>query len=268
MQALTMLSEPFVWRALAGAVALSALCGPLGCFVAWRRMAFLGDTLAHASLLGIVLAMTFQISPLVGVLAVAAAVGLAVSHIYAEKRFYTDTLLGILAHGSLALGLVIISLTPGWRADISRYLFGDILLLGQDDVMTIVAVAACGAALLASQWRALMMSTLHPDIATVEGVSNKRAAMIITLLLACVIAISIKLVGILLITAMLIMPAAVARLFSATPSRMVVLSGVVAAFSSLAGVVTSLHADTPAGATIVTLMLAVFIAGYAVKGRA
>ena len=220
-----MLDDFLVRAALAGiGVALAA--GPLGCFVVWRRMAYFGDATAHAAILGVALALAFEISNFAGVLAVAAAMALTVSAL-GERGFAMDTALGVLSHGALAVGLVAVSFLPSVRMDLMAYLFGDILAVGWLDLAVIWGGAALVAGLVAWNWSGLVTSTLNPDLAVASGLNPRRQQQVLTLGLALVVAVAIKVVGALLITALLIIPAAAARVFSRTPEIM--------AFAAIAG---------------------------------
>lgn len=253
-----MLDDFLVRSALAGlGVALAA--GPLGCFIVWRRMAYFGDATAHAALLGVALALALSISVFAGVLAVALILALSVSGLSA-RGYSTDTLLGVFAHGGLAVGLVVVSLLPGTRVDLMSILLGDILAVGRVDLAVIWSGAAMVTVLLAWRWSALLMTTLSGDLAQASGIDPRRESLILTLALAVVVAVALKVVGALLISAMLIVPAATVRPFARSPESMAVLAALCGAFSALAGIVLSYHADTPTGPTIVALATGLFVA--------
>jgi zinc transport system permease protein len=247
---MNMLDEFALRAALAGlGVALAA--APLGCFVVWRRMAYFGDATSHAALLGVALALATELPILAGVLIVALAMGVIVSTL-SENRVGADALLGVLAHGALALGLVAVSLLPDQRIDLSAYLFGEILAVGWPDVSFIWIGALTSLGLLTWRWSALLSATLNPDLAQASGISPRREQLVLTLALAITVALAIKVVGALLIAAMLVIPAATARPFARTPERMAVLATGIAGLSSLCGLAASFAFDTPAGPSIVS----------------
>lgn len=253
---MTLLDDFFVRAALAGlGVALAA--APLGCFVVWRRMAYFGDATAHAAILGVALSLAFSMSIFTGAMAAALVMAWAVS-VLSGRGVAIDTLLGVLAHSSLAFGLVAVSFVQGVRVDLMAYLFGDILAVGRADLAVIWGGAAVVLVLLGWRWNALLTATLGTDLAHAAGISPKREQLVLTLALAVVVAVAIKVVGVLLIAAMLIIPAAAARPFSATPERMAVVAAAIGGFSALSGLELAFIADTPAGPTIVCVAAVLF----------
>jgi len=202
--------DDFLIRAGLAGVGLSLATGPLGAFVVWRRMAYFGDATAHAALLGVALALATDLPVGLGTLAVALAMAVTVSAL-ATRGWAVDTTLGVLAHGALAAGLVAVSLIPGARTDLSAWLFGDILSVSRGDLAFIWAGALCVAALLAWRWQALLTATVSADLAQAAGLRPDRERLILMLALALVVAVAIKVVGALLIAALLIIPAAAAR---------------------------------------------------------
>lgn len=245
-----------VRAALAG-IGLALATGPLGCFVVWRRMAFFGDAVAHAAILGVALSLAMSLPTGWGVLVSALAMGWLVS-LLAGRGFGSDTALGVLAHSALALGLVAASVAGGTRLDLSSYLFGDILAVTWTDLAWIWAGAAATAGLLAWRWRALLAATLNPDLAHASGVEPKREQAALVIGLALVVAISIKIVGALLIGALLIIPAAAARGVARTPEGMAAIAAAIGVFATIAGLAASYHWDTPAGPSIVSAVAVVF----------
>lgn len=251
-----MLDDFMIRAALAGlAVALAA--APLGCFVVWRRMAYFGDATAHASILGVALALGFGISIFAGALMVSLIVAFSVSAL-TGRGYAMDTLLGVLAHASLAFGLVAVSFVSGVRIDLTVYLFGDILAVGKGDLLFIWLGTRAVLALLAWRWQRLLTATLGADLAYAEGIDPRREQMVLTLSLALVVAAAIKVVGALLIAAMLIIPAAAARPLARTPEGMAIIAVLIAAGATLGGIQTSFVFNTPTGPTIVCMAAIVF----------
>ena len=257
--------DDFMVRAALAGLGLAFAAGLLGCFVVWRRMAYFGDATAHAAILGVALSLTFSTSVFGGVLAVSLIMAFTVSGL-SGRGFAMDTMLGVLAHSALAFGLVAASFLSGVRIDLMAYLFGDILAVMPGDLAVIWGGAALVIGLMFWRWSALLTSTLNPDLAFAEGIDPKREDLVLTLSLAIVVAVAIKVVGALLITAMLIIPAAAARPFSRTPEVMAAGSVGIAAVSVLGGLQASFHLDTPTGPTIVCVVAVLFAVSITLAG--
>ena len=240
----------FLGRAVLAGLGVALAAGPLGCLVVWRRMAYFGDATAHAAILGIAGALAFEVPILGGALVVALLMGILVTRMTAAGHG-ADTALGVLAHSALAAGLVAVSFLPSVRVDLMGMLLGDILAVGPGDLMLIWGGGAAIVALLAWRWNALLTATLSPDIAVASGLNPRREELVLTLALALVVAVAIKVVGVLLIGALLVIPAAAARPFARTPERMAVLASGIGAVATLAGLAASWRLDTPAGPSIV-----------------
>ncbi len=250
--------DDFLIRAALAGVAVALAAAPLGCFVVWRRMAYFGDATAHAAILGVALAIASGQSVFAGALAVALLMALAITAL-SGRGLATDTLLGAMSHGALALGLVAVSLIGGVRFDLMAFLFGDILAVSRGDLVVIWSGAIGVIALMAWRWQALLTATLSPDLAHAAGIDPRREQLVLTLALALVVATAIKVVGVLLIAAILIIPAAAARPLSDTPGGMVRAAGAIGVASVGLGMLSALQLDTPAGPTIVTAAAALFV---------
>ncbi|UYF99522.1 metal ABC transporter permease [Halomonas sp. GD1P12] len=251
--------DDFMVRATLAGVLVALAAAPLGCFVVWRRMAYFGDATAHAAILGVALSLLMDMSIFTGVLAVALVMAFGVSML-SGRGVAMDTLLGVAAHSALAVGLVAVSFLSGVRIDLNAYLFGDILAVGKRDLWVIGGGALSVMALLRWRWSALLMATLNDELAYVSGVSPRREQLILTLSLAVVVAVALKVVGVLLITALLIIPAAAARPFCRTPEVMAIGAVGVALAAVVGGLKTAYALDTPTGPTMVTLAAALFLA--------
>lgn len=254
--------EFLVLAVLAG-LGVALVAGPLGAFVVWRRMAYFGDTLAHSALLGLALALLLSIAPSLAVVVTSLALALLLIGLQQQRSLATDTLLGILSHSSLALGLVVLYLIPGARFNLEAVLFGDLLTVGWDQVALIWLMALAILALLVALWRPLLAITLHEDLARVEGIRVELVRGALMLMLALVIAIAMKVVGVLLITALLIIPAATARRFSRSPEAMAVLASLLGCAAVLAGIAFAWFFDTPTGPSIVLCAAILFVASLA-----
>ncbi|SFR41800.1 metal ABC transporter permease [Litoreibacter janthinus] len=252
-----MLDSFLVRAALAGlGVALAA--APLGCFVVWRRMAYFGDATAHASILGVALALSFNMSVFAGVLVVALVMATTVSTL-SGRGYAMDTLLGVMAHSAIAFGLVAVSFLDGVRIDLMAYLFGDILAVGRMDLAVIWGGALLVLALVGWRWQQLLTATISPDLAYASRIDPKREQLFLTIALAIVVAVAIKVVGVLLIAALLIIPAAAARPLAQTPERMAAIAALIGAISALGGLQLAYNFDTPTGPTIVCVAAVLFV---------
>ncbi|MGB0723466.1 MAG: zinc ABC transporter permease subunit ZnuB [Gammaproteobacteria bacterium] len=260
--------DDFLWRALLAGIGLALVAGPLGVFVVWRRMAYFGDTLAHSSLLGVALGFLLGISPNIGVALVTFSVAGLLLLLQRRQRLATDTLLGILSHGALSLGLVAIAFLSDVRIDLLAYLFGDILSVDGRDLIAIWLGGGAVLAALARLWQPLLAVTVHEELARIEGVPVERARLVFLMMIALVIAVAMKVVGALLITALLIIPAATARRFSRTPEQMALLAAVFGMIAVGIGLALSWHWDTPAGPSVVVGTLILFTAQYLLPRRA
>jgi zinc transport system permease protein len=251
--------DDFMTRAMLAGVGVAFAAAPLGCFVVWRRMAYFGDATAHAAILGVALSLALEMSVFAGAMAVALVMALTVT-LLAERGYAMDTLLGVLAHSALAFGLVAVSFLSGVRIDLMAYLFGDILAVSRTDLVVIWGGAALVVALILWRWSALLTSTLNEELAYASGLNPKREQLILTVSLAIVVAVAIKVVGVLLIAALLIIPAAAARGLARTPEAMAVIAGAIGTISAVAGLQGAYIFDTPAGPSIVCVAAVLFAA--------
>ncbi|SMH56100.1 zinc ABC transporter permease subunit ZnuB [Azospirillum agricola] len=259
--------DDFVLRALAAGCGIAALAGPLGSFVVWRRMAYFGDTLSHSALLGVTLGFLLGVNPMIGVMAVCVALALALVALQRRRTLAADTLLGILSHGSLSLGLVALAFLETLRIDLMAYLFGDILSVTMTDLAWIYGGGVVALAGLALLWRRLLAVTVDEDLARVEGMPVDALRLAFMLLIALVIAVAMKVVGILLITSLLIIPAAAARRFARNPESMALLASVLGVVAVVGGLMASLQWDLPGGPSVVVAAAALFLIGSVVPTR-
>lgn len=252
--------DDFLTRALIAGIGLALVTGPLGCFIVWRRMAYFGDTMAHSALLGVALGFLFEIDLTVGVFAVAALSSLMLLALERHRGLSLDALLGIVSHAALSLGLVALAFMTWVRLDLMGLLFGDILAVSRLDIIVIWGGGLMILALLALLWRPLLAASVDEELAAAEGLAPARSRLIFMLMIALVVAIAMKIVGILLITALMIIPAAAARRFSGTPEMMALLAALIGAVAVAGGLYGSLSFDTPSGPSIVVAALILFLA--------
>ena len=245
--------------ALLAGLAVAVVAGPMGAFVVWRRMAFFGDTLAHGALLGAAIGLALQVNLYLAVVVVCLGLALALNTLQQQRQLATDTLLGIVAHTTLALGIIAISMQRGLQVDIMAYLFGDLLAVGWHDVALLWSGAVVILALVAWRWHDLLSITVNEELAHVEGVPVKATRLLLMLMLALLIAGAIRTVGILLITSLLVIPAAGARRLSHTPNQMALVASLIGMTAVVLGLTASWFADTPVGPSIVVAASALFI---------
>lgn len=260
--------DDFLIRALLAGLGVALAAGPLGCFVVWRRMAYFGDALAHSALLGVALAAALQVNLLLGVVAFSLVLAAGLVALERQRLLATDTLLGILAHGGLALGLIALSFLDTVRIDLLSLLFGDILAATRADLALIALMLVVVLGALAALWRPLLAATVQAELAAVEGVRVGGAKLAFTLLLAALVGVGMKVVGVMLIVALLIVPAAAARRLARTPEQMAAGASALGALSVALGLWGSMTWDVPSGPAIVTAAILLFAALAALPARA
>jgi len=260
--------DEFFWRALAAGVGLAAIAGPLGSFVVWRRMAFFGDALAHSALLGVALGFLLRVEMNLAIAGVCVVFATALTAMLARARLAPDTLLSICAFTALSVGLVALSFLDEVRVDLLGYLFGDVLAVGRADLGWIWGGAVAGLGALALLWRRLLAVTVHADLASVEGANVPALRLAFVLLLAVLVALAMKIVGVLLVTALLVMPAAAARRFARSPESMAAIAAAIGALAATGGLVASVEFDTPSGPSVVVAAAFLFAASLALPRRA
>ncbi len=260
--------DTFLLYALAAGIGVALVAAPLGCFVVWRGLAFFGDALAHSALLGLAFGIGLGIAPGFSVLGFAILFALALALLERCGPLASDTLLGILAPSVLAAGMVAASLLPGARLDLIGALFGDVLAVGPTDLVWIYGGGSVVLAGLAWLWRPLIAATADAEVAAVEGVAVGRLNLTLLLLLALTVALAVKVVGVLLIGALLVIPAAAARTLARSPEAMAAIAASIGASAVALGLAASFVWDIPAGPAIVlgaALLFAVTLA--AGRGR-
>ena len=251
--------DDFFVRALVAGIGVAIVTGPLGCFVIWRRLAYFGDTLSHSALLGVTLAFSFSVNISLSVFFVSGIIALLLLSLQKRTKLPGDALLGLLAHSSIAVGLVLIGFLTFIRFDIMGLLFGDILSVTANDILIIWCGGSLILIILYFIWSSLFAATVNYDLAAAEGMNPDRSNVVFTLLLAGVIAISIKMIGVLLITGLLLIPPALARNLSNNPAQMVIFSIIGGVVSVVLGLFSSLEFNTASGPTIIVVALILFI---------
>jgi len=253
-------AEPFLLRALIAGLGLALVAAPLGCFVVWRRMAYFGEAVAQAGLTGIALGLALSLNLTASTLIVTVAASGLLILLARQQIVPFDALLGLLAHAALAIGVIAASLARGPQLDLTAFLFGDVFAIGSADLYAIY----CGGALvlvgLAAIWRPLLALCVHEELAAAEGQRTEPIKRAFVLLLAVAVAMAIKVVGVLLAIAFLIMPAAAARPLSESPEQMALFAAIFAMLGVAVGLFVSVSCDTPGGPSIVVALALIFAA--------
>jgi len=256
-----MMFELLLLPALTGML-VALVAGPLGAFTVWRGMAYFGDTLAHSALLGVAAALVFNFNVQLGILLSCIFIAILLIVIQKKSWISSDSILGILSHSSLALGLLVISLLPGNRVNLFGWLFGDLLTVTAKDVWIILGLAILTLALVVVFWRALLMVAIDEELAQVEGKNVQALRLLLMLLMAFVVAVAMKTVGILLVTALLIIPAATAQRISRSPETMALGASLIGILCVPGGLLLSAFADTPSGPSIVICAALTFLVSF------
>jgi zinc transport system permease protein len=255
----------FVILALLAGFGVALVAAPLGAFIVWQRLAYFGDTLAHSALLGVAFSLIFSVNFQLSVIISSLIVAFLLVYWLTQNQLPTDTILGIISHSALAFGLILVSLFDTGNLDLMSFLLGDILSTTLMDIIVLYAVVLIVGILIWVFWSPLLSVTVNDSLAAVDGIQVNKIRFLLLVLLALTISVAIKIVGILLMTAMLIIPPAAARFISRTPEQMVLIA---AAFGCLAicfGLTGSFLWDTPAGPSIVAASTLTFIVTLLLK---
>ncbi len=242
--------DDFMTRAILAGIGLVLVTGTLGCFVVWRRMAYFGDSMSHAAILGVAASFLTGMPIYFGTIIIGVAVALTVTWLTGRGQA-VDSVLGVIAHSALALGLVVASFVPALRVDLQAFLFGDILAVMPQDLIWIWGMGGAVLGVMIWRWQRLLTASVNEELAMASGINPKVERLVLALALALVIAVAIRIVGALLISAMLIIPAAAARAFARTPEHMAVIATLIGGVAVAAGLAASLYLDSPAGPSII-----------------
>ncbi|MDG2942594.1 zinc ABC transporter permease subunit ZnuB [Exercitatus varius] len=240
-------------------ILLSFITAPLGAFVVWRKMAYFGDTLAHSALLGVALGIFLNIDPYLSILILTVILAVVMVWLESNTQYSVDTILGIIAHSCLSLGVVTVGLLQNVRVDLMGYLFGDLLAVTFEDLRMIAIGVILVLSVLIYLWQPLISTTVSPELAQVEGINIRRMRFILMILTALTIALSMKFVGALIITSLLIIPAATARRFARTPEMMAVIAVFVSMIAVSMGLMLSAFYNTAAGPSVVICSACLFL---------
>ena len=258
------LSLPFMQRALAAGLLVGVVASVLGVYVVLRRSAFFGDAIAHASLAGVALGVLTGINPLVPAAGVGIGIGLGLNRVERKSRLGVDTILGFVLPFFMALGLLLLAFAPGFQPELLSYLFGNILAVGPGSLWLIAAITALVVPILIAMRRPLIFTTFDPDGARVSGIRVDALLTLYHVLLALVVIASLKVVGIILVNALLVIPAATAKLLARSLKQMFVLAPTLGVASVLVGLSASYQFDVPSGPAIAVISGLGFLAAWSV----
>lgn len=252
-----MWTEPFILRGLAAAVVMAVLASPIGCLMIWRRMAYFSDSLSHSALAGVLLGVALGIGQNAGVALVVCLTALILAQISGRFVISMDLLLLIIGQTALCAGIIGFSYMPEIRTDLTAYLFGDVLSVTSRDLIFIAIVGGLCLLLLVLNWKKMIFTAVMPDLAQSEGISAKKQSATFMILTALFVALALKTTGLLLISALLIIPPCSARFFAETPEQMAGFGAIIGVFSVIAGLACSIYFDAPA-APAMEVICAVF----------
>lgn len=245
-------------------VTISLVTGALGSFMIWQRLSYLGDSLSHSSLLGVALALIFKISPSISIMLIGIMFAILLSLNF-NKLYSADTILNIITNVILSLSLILMSCIPSGNNSIISSLFGDILTLNHGDIMLIFLTSVVVALILVFRWNCWLMISINQDLAVVEKINVNLVRLEFLVTLAIFIAISAQLIGILLISAFLLIPAAAARLLSKTPIQMVIIATIFSVVSGISGLVLSASFDLLTGPAIILVAAVYLVCAYFIR---
>ncbi len=255
--------EPFAYefmqRAFVAAVLVGGLCSAMGTFVVLRKLSFIGDGIAHASFAGIVVAYLRGANYFVGAGIVAVVTALGIGFVNRRARISLDTTIGVFFTGAFALGIFLMSLSKTYSVDLQDYLFGNILGVAPSDIVVSLVLAAFVALVVAWCYRDLAYTSFDPTVARAAGLPVDRIEDVLLALIALTIVVSIQSVGIVLVAALLVTPAAAAAQFTRRLPRMLALATAIGVFCSVGGLYASYYLHAASGATMVLLATAIFL---------
>ena len=255
------ITDPFIIRGIIAGIAVALVCGLVGCFVVWRRLSYYGESIAHSSLLGAGIGILFGIGINFGVVFICLLFGILFLWLQQSKALSSDTLLGVLAHFALAVGIIVISFNK-IKIDLHAFLFGDILTVSTTDIWGMYIGVLIAITLILSNWSSLLLVTLDEDLAKSEGINPLYVNILLTTIMTIVVALSLQIIGLLLITAMLIIPAATARRLVNSPEGMVIVATLIGIFSVVFGIYLSVEMDLPSGPSIVVVSSILFFVSH------
>ena len=255
------ITDPFILRGILAGLAVALISGLVGCFVVWRRMSYYGESIAHSSLLGVGLGILMGVGINLGIVFTCLLFGILFLWLQQSKLLSSDTLLGVLAHLALSIGIIVISMNR-IKIDVHAFLFGDILAVTQNNLWGMYLAVLIVVIIICLNWSSLLLVTLDEDLAKAEGVNPLFINLLLTSMLTIVVAVSIQIIGLLLITAMLIIPAATSRRLVNSPEKMAIVATLLGIISVILGIYLSVEIDAPSGPSIVVVSAVLFFISH------
>lgn len=255
MTMIILMLDSLLIQVLLSGLGVALMTGPLGCFIAWQRLAYYGETVAHAALLGVVIALSASMPTLLGILLLSIAIALFVARALRQTSHAPDMMLGVAAHGAMAIALIWLAFDGSMQLNLEGFLFGDILAVTASDRALIWLCAACFWLIWIYFKRDIIRMVIHAELAQIEGVNVRFLRLLLMVMVAVTVALSIQMIGALLITSMLIIPPVAARYLAKTPVTMVLLSTLISACAIISGVFASWQFDSPTGPSIIVAAL-------------
>jgi len=260
------LAFPFFVRALVASMIVGLVCATVGSYMVLRGLAFMGDALSHSAFPGVVVAYIVKAPLYFGASIAAVGTALAIGWLTRQGRLRTDTAIGVLFAAMFALGIFLFSTIPNYVGDLFGFLFGNVLGIGFGDLLSLTALAAIVLASVLVFWKELLYATFDPLGAAASGLPVGRLDYLLLALIALTIVISLQAVGIILVVAMLITPAATAQLVARSFGRLVVTAAAIGALCPIVGLYLSYWLNSASGATVVLVESALFLVVLAVTG--
>ncbi|MBI4685221.1 MAG: metal ABC transporter permease [Nitrospirae bacterium] len=261
------LSYGFMQRALITGVVISILTGVISVFVVLRRVSFVGSGIAHAAFGGVAIGFLLGINPVITAMIYSVLVAFGIEAITSRGRVAEDTAIGVFFSSSMALGIVLISLSKSYNVDLFGYLFGSILAISEEEMLLTIVVTIIVLSTLLITMKELLLITFNEELAVVSGIPTRLIKAIFLISMAVAIVASIKVVGIILVSALLVIPGAVAQLITRSFYPMIFLSCFIAVFSTITGLYLSYLFDLSSGGAIVLIITACFFAAFLTKKK-
>ena len=257
--------DDFLVRSVVAGLIMVAIAAPMGCLMVWQRLAFLSDTLGHAAVLGVGLGLLLQLLPIFGVLAVALVIVFSLSRVSSFNSALTETTLAIISHTGLAGGIILVGMLPSQTVNLEAILFGDLLATTRSDLLSLLVTTLILLIILLHHWRAFVAVSVSREIAQAEGIEVRKLQFLMYTMIALLVAVMMKVMGVLLIAAMLVIPTTSARLFSRSPEQMVAISALYGLGALAGGIGGSFHFDFQTGPAIVVSATALLLITLALK---
>ncbi len=248
---MTELLDDFLVRSIIAGLLMVSIAAPMGCLMVWQRLAFLSDTLGHAAVMGVGLGLLLQLPPMFGVLGVVVLIVVSLSQATSFNNALSETTLAIISHTGLAAGLILLGILPANTVSLEAILFGDLLAVTLTDLGMILVTTLVLAVLLLQHWRSFVAVSVSREIAQAEGIAVRKVQLLMYLMIAMLVAVMMKVMGVLLIAAMLVIPTSSARVLSSSPERMVMFSALFGFAALGGGIFSSFQFDWQTGPSIV-----------------